>query len=80
MFDDSSLLVDNNPSPDTFKTLNFDKEYKTDHTMPPGWSGRGGGSRFFLRSPAGVIFRSRRAAFEDMVISGKYPDEDIEEC
>ena len=76
MFDDSSLLVDNNTSPD--KPSSFYKEYKTDHTTPPGWSGRGGGSRFFLRSPAGVIFRSRRAAFEDMVISGKYPDAQVE--
>ena len=78
MFDDSSLLVDNNASPDIFKPPNFDSESKTDHTIPPGWSGRGTGGSFVLRSPAGVAFRSRRAAFEDMVISGKYPDAEME--
>ena len=78
MFDDSSLLVDNNTSPDTFKPSNFDSEYKTDPTIPPGWSGRGTGSRYIVRSLAGVAFRSRRSAYEDMVISGKYPDAEME--
>ena len=78
MFDDSSLLIENRTSPENFQTSTCDNEYKTDLTVPPGWSGKGGGKTFFLRSPSGETFRSRRAAFEDMIISGKYQDAEIE--
>ena len=77
MFDDSSLLIENKTSPGTFQTSTSHNEYKVDLTIPPGWSGKGGGRSFFLRSPSGETFRSRRAAFEEMIISGKYQDAEI---
>ena len=78
MFDDSSLLIENSTMPEAFQPSTSDNEYKPDPTMPLGWSGRGVGSSLRIRSPAGETFRSRRAAFEEMIISGKYQDAEIE--
>ena len=46
--------------------------YITDHTVPFGWSYKGEGSLFSIKSPTGTSFRSRRQAFEAMVVSGKH--------
>ena len=78
MFDDSTLLVDNNGFDIKPVKSSSENKFETDHTIPSGWSKRGKGSAFFLKSPEGAIFRSRRNAFEEMLINGRQSDEEIE--
>ena len=37
-----------------------------DHTLPPGWKMTGTGAEFRIRSPAGLVFSSRVAAFQHL--------------
>ena len=53
-------------------------DIETFDTIPNVWSMRGEGKGAVLRSPTGLTYRSRRNAFEEMLISGKYSDEEIE--
>ena len=48
------------------------------HTVPPGWSADGGGHAVSITAPDGTVFRSRRSALENMILSGKYHRSDIE--
>ena len=57
------------------------EDFKTDHTVPPGWSFRGViASRkvFRLKCPLGNIYRSRADALGKMYSSGKYSKEEVE--
>ena len=81
MFDDATLLIENNgfgKKSQMNQTKGLEKECRTDQTIPNGWSMRGEGKGAVLRSPTGLTYRSRRNAFEEMLISGKYSDEEIE--
>jgi len=45
---------------------------KNDETVPEGWRYKGFGYQMYIKSPYGVVYRSRRHAFEDMIQCGKY--------
>ena len=54
--------------------------FRSDNTVPSGWSFKGtlaSGKRFVLQCPQGYQYRSRSDAFEKMIISGRYSDNDI---
>ena len=61
-------------------TSGFADAFRSDHTVPPGWSFKGtlaSRKRFTLQCPQGFQYRSRSDAFEKMIISGRYSDHDI---
>lgn len=54
--------------------------FLSDHTVPPGWRFKGtlaSRKRFTLQCPNGNQYRSRSDAFEKMIISRRYSDNDI---
>ena len=51
--------------------------WKIDLSVPFGWRYKNAGRIFHLQSPAGKVFRSRRAAFESMSVSGIYKSDEI---
>ena len=62
-------------------TLSGKEDFKTDHTVPLGWSYNGvlAARQFFrLKCPLGNIYRSRADALGKMYSSGKYSKEEIE--
>ena len=59
----------------------IDNQFKTDFTVPAGWSFKGvlaSGKHFHLKCPKGTIYRSRADAFGKMYSSGKYSQEETE--
>ena len=54
------------------------ESFISDESVPLGWSYKGEGSKAFIKSPTGEIYRSRRQAYEEMVGAGtKYSVQDI---
>ena len=52
---------------------------RTDPTLPPGWTSSAEGKTDSIRAPDGTVFRSRRSALEQMMVSpGKYQGEEVE--
>ena len=61
---------------DTNKEYNEEENWISDETVPEGWRYKGKiGSGFMLKSQHGVLFRSRRAAFESLSASGSNSEE-----
>ena len=58
---------------------NTSAEWITDDTVPEGWSYKGQGSRTYVQSPKGSIYRSRRTAFAGMINSRMFSMTEINE-
>ena len=67
---DSSTLAENSA---------FDEQEQSSNneTIPEGWSFREEGGVMVIVAPDGVIFKSRRHAFEEMIKVGRYSVQDI---
>ena len=78
--DDMELLEETSVDDDHLnakETVNHNKEWITDSTLPFGWSYKGQGRFLFIKAPNGKHYQSRRLAFADMLNSGKYSAKDI---
>ena len=78
--DEASNTMINND--DNREETHLNKEvFRTDQSVPPGWSYKGviaSRKNFSLKCSVGYIYRSRADALAKMYSSGKYSKEEIE--